>query len=40
NDGIMEGFYRKMKLIQRRVCGYRSFENYRLRVLIECGDFN
>ena len=27
----------KMKLIQRRAYGYRNFQNYRLRVLIECG---
>ena len=24
-------------LIQRRAYGYRNFQNYRLRVLIECG---
>ena len=35
--GITEGFHRKMKLIQRRAYGYRNFQNYRLRVLIECG---
>ena len=23
--------------IQRRAYGYRNFENYRLRVLVECG---
>lgn len=38
SNGITEGFHRKMKLIQRRAYGYRNFENYRLRVLIECGD--
>ena len=37
NNGITEGFRRKMKLIQRRAYGFRNFENYRLRVLIECG---
>ena len=37
NNGITEGFHRKMKLIQRRAYGFRNFENYRLRVLIECG---
>ena len=37
NNGITEGFHRKMKLIQRRAYGYRNFQNYRLRVLIECG---
>ena len=25
-----------MKLIQRRAYGYRNFNNYRLRVLVEC----
>ena len=25
------------ELIQRRAYGYRNFQNYRLRVLIECG---
>ena len=37
NNGITEGFHRKMKLSQRRAYGYRNFENYRLRVLVECG---
>ena len=37
NNGITEGFHRKMKLIQRRAYGYRNFQNYRLRVLVECG---
>ena len=37
SNGITEGFHRKMKLIQRRAYGYRNFNNYRLRVLIECG---
>ena len=37
NNGITEGFHRKMKLIQRRAYGYRNFKNYRLRVLVECG---
>ena len=37
SNGITEGFHRKMKLIQRRAYGYRNFQNYRLRVLIECG---
>ncbi|WP_181951392.1 transposase, partial [Legionella sainthelensi] len=36
NDGITEGFHRKMKLIQRRAYGFRNFENYRLRVKILC----
>ena len=37
NNGITEGFHRKMKLIQRRAYGIKSFENYRLRVLAQCG---
>ena len=37
NNGITEGFHRKMKLIQRRAYGFRNFENYRLRVRGLCG---
>jgi transposase len=37
NNGITEGFHRKMKLIQRRAYGFRNFHNYRLRVLAQCG---
>jgi transposase len=37
NNGITEGFHRKMKLIQRRAYGFRSFFNYRLRVIAQCG---
>ena len=37
NNGITEGFHRKMKLIQRRAYGFRSFTNYRLRVIAQCG---
>lgn len=37
NNGITEGFYRKMKLIQRRAYGFWNFENYRLRVRVLCG---
>ena len=37
NNGITEGFHRKMKLIQRRAYGFRNFENYRLRVRMLCG---
>ena len=36
-NGITEGFHRKMKLIQRRAYGFRSFSNYRLRVIAQCG---
>jgi transposase len=37
NNAITEGFHRKMKLIQRRAYGFRSFQNYRLRVIAQCG---
>lgn len=37
NNGITEGFHRKMKLIQRRAYGFKNFENYRLRVKVLCG---
>jgi len=37
NNAVTEGFHRKMKLIQRRAYGFRSFTNYRLRVLAQCG---
>ena len=37
NNGIVEGFHRKMKLIQRRAYGFRNFNNYRLRVIAQCG---
>lgn len=37
NNGITEGFHRKMKLIQRRAYGFRNFDNYRLRVITLCG---
>ncbi|MGB0992354.1 MAG: transposase, partial [Akkermansiaceae bacterium] len=37
SNGITEGFHRKMKLIQRRAYGFKNFENYRLRVIAECG---
>ena len=32
----VEGFNRKCKLIQRKAYGFRSFKNYRLRVLYRC----
>jgi transposase len=37
NNGITEGFHRKMKLIQRRAYGFRNLQNYRLRVIATCG---
>ncbi|KTD27981.1 ISL3 family transposase [Legionella maceachernii] len=36
NNGITEGFHRKMKLIQRRAYGFKNFENYRTRVRVLC----
>lgn len=32
NNGITEGFHRKMKLIQRRAYGFRNFDNYELEL--------
>ena len=37
NNSITEGFHRKMKLIQRRAYGFKNFDNYRLRVIAQCG---
>ena len=37
NNGITEGFHRKMKLIQRRAYGFKNFCNYRLRMIAQCG---
>jgi transposase len=37
NNTITEGFHRKMKLMQRRAFGFRNFNNYRLRVIAQCG---
>ena len=37
SNSITEGFHRKMKLIQRRAYGFRNFNNYRLRVIAQCG---
>jgi transposase len=37
NNGVTEGFHRKMKLIQRRAYGFKSFPNYRRRVIAQCG---
>jgi transposase len=35
-NGRVEGFNGKAKLIKRKAYGYRSFKNYRLRVLNDC----
>ena len=37
NNGITEGFHRKIKLLQRRAYGFGNFKNYRLRVIAQCG---
>ncbi len=37
NNGITEGFHCKMKLTQCSAYGFRNFQNYRLRVLAQCG---
>ena len=35
-NGMTEGFNGKAKLVKRRAYGYRSFGNYRLRLLNAC----
>lgn len=37
NNGITEGFHNKMETINRQAYGFRSFENYRLRIKVLCG---
>ncbi|MGS1140748.1 transposase [Castellaniella sp. UC4442_H9] len=37
SNGITEGFHTKMEMLSRRAYGFRNFENYRLRVLAQCG---
>ncbi|PLW82816.1 hypothetical protein CWI75_09640 [Kineobactrum sediminis] len=37
SNGVTEGFHNKMEMMSRRACGFRNFENYRLRVLTHCG---
>ncbi len=37
SNGITEGFHTKMEMMSRRAYGFRNFENYRLRVLAQCG---
>lgn len=36
NNGITEGYHNKMEVISRRAYGFRNFENYRQRVLLQC----
>ena len=35
-SGVVEGLNNKLKLLKRRAFGYRNFEHFRLRVLVEC----
>jgi transposase len=35
-NGRTEGFNRKAKLVKRMACGYKRFENYRVRLLNAC----
>jgi transposase len=35
-NGRTEGFNNKAKVVKRRAYGYRSFRNYRLRLLNAC----
>jgi len=37
NNAITEGFHTVMELINRQAFGFRNFENYRMRVKIQCG---
>ena len=37
SNGITEGLHNKMEMISRRAFGFRNFENYRIRVLAQCG---
>jgi transposase len=37
NNAITGRLPQKMKLIQRRAYGFRNFNNYRLRVIAQCG---
>jgi transposase len=36
SNGITEGFHNKRETINRQACGYRNFENYRMRVQVLC----
>ncbi|WP_442597063.1 ISL3 family transposase [Parapusillimonas sp. JC17] len=37
SNGVTEGFHTKMEMLSRRAYGFRNFENYRMRVLAQCG---
>lgn len=36
SSGVVEGLNNKLKVIKRLAYGYRNFEHFRLRVLVEC----
>jgi hypothetical protein len=36
SNGITEGFHTKIEVLQRQSCGFRNFQNYRLRVKVMC----
>ena len=36
-NSITEGLHNKMEMLSRRAFGFKSFENYRIRVLVHCG---
>ena len=37
SQGFVEGMNNRIKLIMRRGFGYRNFDRFSLRILIECG---
>ncbi len=37
SNGITEGFHTKMEMLSRRAYEFRNFDNYRMRVLAQCG---
>ena len=36
SSGVVEGLHNKLKVIKRLAYGYRNFDHFRLRVLVEC----
>jgi transposase len=36
NNGITQGFHTKMEVLQRQACGFRNFQNCRLKVKVMC----
>ncbi|MBR7070345.1 MAG: transposase [Oxalobacter sp.] len=37
SNGITKGFHTKMEMLPCRAFGFRNFEDYRMRVLAQCG---